>query len=68
MELVERGLFLWRILVFRRRGFVFWVWYGMAVGFCLQVSFFAFLVCKIEGNGAVVGLLVVFEIFICVVE
>ena len=36
------GFVLWRVLVFLRRGFVFWFWYGMAVGFCLQVSFFCF--------------------------
>ncbi len=29
-------------LFFDNRVFVFWVWYGMAVGFCLQVSFFCF--------------------------
>jgi hypothetical protein len=35
------GFFLWRILVFLTTGFCVFG-FGMAVGFCLQVSFFCF--------------------------
>ena len=38
-----------------------WIWWNMAVGFCLCFHFcLLFLVCKIGDRGAVVRLLVVF--------